>query len=74
MSNNYSKNCKVLIENGDLDGIVPPASINEFKEEMDGQGIDWRFNVRELETRALSHIICCALGTRTIARRSTALR
>lgn len=40
----YSKECKVLIENGDLDEIVPTASINAFKKEMDEHGIDWQFH------------------------------
>jgi hypothetical protein len=44
VSNNYNTSCKVLIENGDLDGIAPQASVDEFKAEMDGAGIDWRFN------------------------------
>ena len=34
----------MLIENGDLDGIAPQASVDELKAEMDGAGIDWRFN------------------------------
>jgi len=42
--NNYATNCKVLIENGDLDSIVPQKAIDKFKAEMDSQGIDWRFN------------------------------
>jgi len=42
--NNYNVDCKVLIENGDHDQEVPQEDIAEWKEEMDGQGIDWRFN------------------------------
>jgi len=42
--NVYSKDCKVLIENGDLDEAVPQDSIDQFKKEMDAVGIDWRFN------------------------------
>lgn len=40
----YAKQCKVLIENGDLDQIVPQASVDAFKKEMDAQGIDWVFH------------------------------
>merc|ERR1712146_883677 len=36
--------CKVLIENGDLDHIVPQTSIDDFKKEMDQHGIDWQFH------------------------------
>jgi len=42
--NNYTKGCKVLIENGDLDEHVPTESLAEFRAEMDAAGIDWRFN------------------------------
>merc|ERR550514_484022 len=42
--NTYNKECKVLIENGDLDGSVPQRSIDQWKKEMDDQLIDWRFN------------------------------
>jgi len=42
--NSYRKDCKVLIENGDLDEAVPEESITAWKKEMDDQGIDWRFN------------------------------
>mmetsp|Transcript_102385 Transcript_102385/g.298521 ORF Transcript_102385/g.298521 Transcript_102385/m.298521 type:complete len:330 (+) Transcript_102385:59-1048(+) len=42
--NAYSSDCKVLIENGDSDGEVPQEAISEWKEEMNAQGIDWRFN------------------------------
>jgi dienelactone hydrolase len=44
VGNNYNTKCKILIENGDLDGIVPQSSVDEFKLEMDAAGIDWRFN------------------------------
>lgn len=40
----YSAQCKVLIENGDLDAIVPQESVNAFKKEMDENGIDWQFH------------------------------
>merc|ERR1711907_810581 len=42
--NNYSKNCKVVIENGDLDEHVPQASIDAWRKEMDAHDIDWRFH------------------------------
>jgi dienelactone hydrolase len=45
--NNYNSNCKVLIENGDLDTSVPQdgdQGINAWKAEMDAAGIDWRLN------------------------------
>lgn len=40
----YTSECKVLIENGDLDTIVPPPSIDAFKKEMDEQKVDWQFH------------------------------
>lgn len=40
----YAAQCKVLIENGDLDHIVPQTSIDDFKKEMDQHGIDWQFH------------------------------
>lgn len=40
----YTKSCKVLIENGDSDQLVPQESIEKFKAEMDGHGIDWQFH------------------------------
>lgn len=40
--NKHHKAAKLLIENGDLDELVSDESIALFKEEMDGQGIDWR--------------------------------
>ena len=42
--NHYNKDCKVLIENGDLDHSVPIEGIEIWKQEMNEQGIDWRFN------------------------------
>lgn len=42
--NSYTKDCKVLIENGDLDAMVGPQNLDDWKKEMDGCGIDWRFN------------------------------
>ncbi len=44
VENCYSTNCKVLIENGDLDDHVKEADVLEFKTEFDAQGIDWRIN------------------------------
>jgi len=44
VANNYNKECRVLIENGDKDGEVPPDTIVDFVAEMDAQLIDWRFN------------------------------
>lgn len=41
---NFTKGCKVLIENGDLDHIVPQTSIDAWKAEMDANGIDWQFH------------------------------
>lgn len=43
-ANRYNRECKVLIENGDLDDHVPEIAILEWKKEMDSQGIDWRFH------------------------------
>merc|ERR1711879_741039 len=40
----YTKTCRVLIENGDADDHVPQESVDEWKREMDSQGINWRFN------------------------------
>lgn len=42
--NTYDTDCKVLIENGDLDDEVPQSDIDKFKDEMDAHGVDWRFN------------------------------
>eukprot|EP00943_MAST-04B_sp_MAST-4B-sp1_P005873 g5873.t1 len=42
--NNYTKNCKVLIENGDADDHVSESSIAEWKKEMDDANIDWVFH------------------------------
>ena len=42
--NNHNTACKVLIENGDLDEHVPTESMDEFRDEMDAVGIDWRIN------------------------------
>lgn len=42
--NVYSTKCKVLIENGDLDDHVPAESVEEFRCEMDANGIDWRIH------------------------------
>jgi len=42
--NKYNTSCKVLIENGDADDHVPQASVDEWRAEMDAQGIDWRFH------------------------------
>ncbi|CAJ1398179.1 unnamed protein product [Effrenium voratum] len=42
--NSYNRNCKVLIENGDLDDEVPADTIVDFVQEMDAQEIDWRFD------------------------------
>ncbi|CAE7553633.1 unnamed protein product [Symbiodinium pilosum] len=42
--NSYRTECKVLIENGDLDEHVPVESVEEFRKEMDVAGIDWRFH------------------------------
>lgn len=42
--NRHTTSCKVLIENGDHDDIVPTTSVNDFKAEMDAAGIDWRFH------------------------------
>jgi len=42
--NNYAKNCKIMIENGDLDGEVPPEALEDWKQEMDANGIDWIFH------------------------------
>lgn len=40
----YATQCKVLIENGDLDQIVPQQSVDAFKKEMDANQIDWQFH------------------------------
>jgi len=42
--NNYNTECRVLIENGDLDQEVPKDTIVDFAQEMDAQKIDWRFS------------------------------
>eukprot|EP01051_Picozoa_sp_SAG22_P002588 SAG22_NODE_117_length_19289_cov_12.242574_8_plen_372_part_00 len=42
--NSYDTDCKVLIENGDLDDEVPQADIDAWKAEMDAHSIDWRFH------------------------------
>ena len=42
--NVYGGNTKVLMENAELDHLVTTNSIRRWKEEMDGAGIDWRFN------------------------------
>lgn len=42
--NKYAKDCKVLIENGDLDDHVPIESLDEFRAEMDAAQIDWQVN------------------------------
>lgn len=34
--------CKVLVENGDLDGEVPQSDIDTWKAEFDAHGIDVR--------------------------------
>eukprot|EP00041_Stephanoeca_diplocostata_P020473 m.460018 g.460018 ORF g.460018 m.460018 type:complete len:529 (+) comp21587_c0_seq2:251-1837(+) len=44
VTNNYIVRTRVLIENGDLDDHVSDASIQEFRTEMNANGIDWRFN------------------------------
>lgn len=43
LTNTYTKDCRVLIENGANDEEVPKAQIDEWIEEMDAQEIDWRF-------------------------------
>eukprot|EP01044_Picomonas_judraskeda_P004876 COSAG03_NODE_439_length_7918_cov_13.498785_10_plen_458_part_00 len=60
--NTYDTECKVLIENGDLDAEVPQDSIDEWKAEMDANGIDWRLNnVRLLGGKLLrALLLTCA--------------
>lgn len=36
--------CRVVVENGGWDAEVPPESIGAWMAEMDGGGVDWRFN------------------------------
>ncbi|CAK9032663.1 unnamed protein product [Durusdinium trenchii] len=43
-ANNYNKDCRILIENGDKDEEVPANTITDFVAEMDAQSIDWRFH------------------------------
>eukprot|EP00732_Lithocolla_globosa_P002825 Lithocolla_globosa_v1_NODE_1989_length_2226_cov_3.643943.p1 type:complete len:317 gc:universal NODE_1989_length_2226_cov_3.643943:1036-1986(+) len=42
--NNYNKDCHVLIENGELDELVPYPSVVDFQKEMNSNKIHWRFN------------------------------
>lgn len=42
--NTYNSSCKVLIENGELDGEVPDWSIVEWQKEMNENNIDWQFH------------------------------
>lgn len=71
--NTYTKTCKVLIENGDLDDAVPEESIVEWKKEMDAQGVDWRFNnhARTPHGFALSPGIISTAYVEAADRRST---
>jgi len=41
--NEYTKGCRVLIENGARDQEVPPSAIDEWVKEMDEHDVDWRF-------------------------------
>ncbi|CAE7199177.1 unnamed protein product [Symbiodinium pilosum] len=41
--NKYNTATRVLIQNGAHDGEVPQDTIVDFVDEMDAQGIDWRF-------------------------------
>mmetsp|Transcript_9209 Transcript_9209/g.20044 ORF Transcript_9209/g.20044 Transcript_9209/m.20044 type:complete len:345 (-) Transcript_9209:189-1223(-) len=40
----YATWCRVLIENGNADVLVPQESAIAFKKEMDDNGIDWQFH------------------------------
>jgi len=40
----YATWCRVLIENGNSDPLVPQESVITFKKEMDDNGIDWQFH------------------------------
>lgn len=71
--NNYARDCKVLIENGDMDQAVPPESIDAWKQEMDAAGIDWRFNnhARTPHGFALAPGVWSTAYTEAADRRST---
>merc|ERR1711988_1552474 len=43
-ANTYTTGCVVVIENGDLDEHVPPDMLEEWRQEMNANKIDWRFN------------------------------
>ena len=42
--NTYTRACKVVIENGDLDDRVTEQNITEFREEMAAAQIDWQLH------------------------------
>lgn len=44
LPNAYAAGCKVLIENGEHDTEVPMADILAFREEMNANTVDWRFD------------------------------
>jgi len=71
--NRYSTGCKVLIENGDLDALVPQSSIDKWKAEMDENGIDWRFDnhARTPHGFALAPGVWSSEYTEAADRRST---
>ena len=71
--NLYAKNCKVLIENGDLDDEVPDWSLAEWKKEMDDAGIDWRFHnhAKTPHGFALAEGVWSTAYTEAADRRST---
>eukprot|EP00811_Abedinium_folium_P001885 NODE_11728_length_1268_cov_7.055215.p1 GENE.NODE_11728_length_1268_cov_7.055215~~NODE_11728_length_1268_cov_7.055215.p1 ORF type:complete len:333 (-),score=98.68 NODE_11728_length_1268_cov_7.055215:157-1155(-) len=43
-ANTYTKRCRILIENGDLDQEVPQVAIDAFRAEMDAAGLAWRLD------------------------------
>lgn len=71
--NNHTSSCKVLIENGDLDEEVPQEAIDEWRQEMDTHGIDWRFNnhARTPHGFALAPGVWSTAYTEAADRRST---
>merc|ERR1712150_370740 len=71
--NSYRVDCKVLIENGDLDEHVPEEAIMEWKKEMDEHGIDWRFNnhARTPHGFALAPGLISSAYVEAVDRRST---
>ena len=71
--NNHNTACKVLIENGDLDEHVPTESMDEFRDEMDAVGIDWRINnhARTPHGFALAPGVWSTAYTEAADRRST---